>query len=486
VGDDGLRTLRSTAACTSPDFPCLMQRARNNSVPPQPYKGSLWSQAVFELFKRACQPRARFAVHLGATECSTLYLEWYVDEFMPRTSLLPVGRSVPERSTVLLDEDGRPVPDGVVGEFVVSSSHLALGCWRDPHLTALAFSTDPVDPQVRVFKTDLGRRRPDGLFEHIGRKDDQIKLRGHRIDPTEIESVLRELADFREAAVVVRRDETGMPQSLAAYVEQRSSIEGLHPSDLRSTLANRLPHYMIPATFQLVEAPPRLPNLKIDRVRLKELDAARRLEQRDAASGRNPRPMRMMLPNEDSIALSPLVGPLHFQIAEIWQRLVGREDIGFDDNFFEIGGDSLLATQMICEVEAVTGQKKTPSALRTVFTIRELTATVMHSTPTTGERVTRAKQGRGTPFLFCHGDYATRGFYALRLVEMLMCDQPVYLLHPFLDSDPELSIKEMAQACLPHILEANSTDAFSLGGHCNGGLFAWEIAHQLERLGSEG
>jgi amino acid adenylation domain-containing protein len=435
----------------------------------------------FELFKRACQPRARFGVHLGATECSTLYLEWYVDDFMPRTGLLPVGRSVPERSTVLLDEDGRPVPDGVVGEFVVSSRHLALGYWRDPHLTALAFSTDPVDPQVRVFKTgDLGRRRPDGLFEHIGRKDDQIKLRGHRIDPTEIESVLREQTDVREAAVVVRRDETGKPQSLAAYVERRSSVERLHPSNLRSMLANRLPHYMIPATLRVVEALPRLPSLKIDRVRLKELDS----EQREI-SGRNPEAVRRMLPDEDSIALSPLVGPLHYQIAEIWQRLVGREEIGFDDNFFDIGGDSLLAMQMICEVEAVTGQKIPSSVLGTVFTIRELTATVMRRIPATREQVTRAKQGSGTPFLFCHGDYATRGLYALRLVEMLTCDQPVYLLDPFLDSDPELSIEEMAQACLPHILEANPTDAFSLGGYCNGALLAWEIAHQLERLGRE-
>ena len=151
-----------------------------------------------------------------------------------------------------------------------------------------------------------------------------------------------------------------------------------------------------------------------------------------------------MLPNEDSIAPSPLVGPLHYQIAEIWQRLVGREDIEYDDNFFEIGGDSLLATQMICEVEAVTGQKIPPSALGTVFTIRELTATVMRRIPATAERATCAKQGRGTPFLFCHGDYATRGLYALRLVEMLTCDQPVYLVDPFLDSDPELSIEEMA------------------------------------------
>jgi amino acid adenylation domain-containing protein len=439
----------------------------------------------FELFKRACPPQAHFGVHLGATECSTLYLEWYVDEFMPRTGLLPVGRSVPDRSVVLLDEDDRPVPDGEVGEFVVSSRHLALGYWRDPELTARAFSIDPVDPQMRVFRTgDLGRRRPDGLFEHVGRKDDQIKLRGRRIDPAEIESVLREHTGVREAAVLVGRDETGMPQSLTAYVELSPSFGKWQPADLKSMPAKQLPHYMIPARFQLVKTLPRLPNLKIDRVRLKELDAARRLEQREAASDRIPRTVRKTLPDGDSIAPSSVLGPLHLQIAEIWQRLVGR-DIGFDENFFEIGGDSLLATQMICEVEAVTGQKIPQSALRTVFTVRELAATVMRRIPATGELVTCAKQGRGTPFFFCHGDYTTRGLYALKLVEMLRCDQPIYLIHPHNDPDPKLTIGDMARACLPQILSAHPTGVFRLGGHCNGGLLAWEIACQLERLDRE-
>jgi non-ribosomal peptide synthetase component F len=162
----------------------------------------------FELFRRACRPRARFGVHLGATECSTLYLEWYVDESMSWTGPLPVGRCVPDRKVVLLDESDCPVQDGEVGEFVVSGPYLALGYWQDPALTARLFSTDPVDPQVRFFKTgDLGRRRPDGLFEYVGRKDEQIKLGGHRVDPGEIESVLRQLADVKEAALVVRRNE---------------------------------------------------------------------------------------------------------------------------------------------------------------------------------------------------------------------------------------------------------------------------------------
>jgi amino acid adenylation domain-containing protein len=437
----------------------------------------------FELFKRACGPQARFGVHLGATECSTLYLEWYVDESMPRTGLLPVGRCVPDRIIMLRDEDGRPVPDGEVGEFVVSSRYLALGYWHDPDLTTQGFSVDPIDPQARVFKTaDLGRLRPDGLFEHVGRKDEQIKLRGNRIEPAEIESVLRELRDVREAALVVRKNETGLPQSLAAYVELRPSTAGLHSPDLHSMLANRLPAYMIPATFHIVEALPRLPNLKVDRVRLKELDAASRSERRRNASSRGPWRARPV-PNESSIAQNPQVGPLHHQIMEIWQCLIGRDDIGFDDNFFEIGGDSLLATQMICEVEAVTGQRISQSALRTVFTVRELAAAVWLRSPATAELVTCAKPGCGTPFIFCHGDYTNRGFYAFKLIDMLRGDRPVFLVHPDPYPDPQLAIKEMARASVAQILAAHPTGAFRLGGHCNGGLLAWEIARQLEHLG---
>ena len=123
-----------------------------------------------------------------------------------------------------------------------------------------------------------------------------------------------------------------------------------------------------------------------------------------------------MLPNEDFIALSPLLGPLHYQIAEIWQRLVGREDIGFDDNFFEIGGDSLLATQMICEVEAVTGQKIPPSALRTVFTIRELTATVMRRIPATGERIPALNRAAERRFCSATAIMPLAGFMRLDLL----------------------------------------------------------------------
>jgi len=252
-------------------------------------------------------------------------------------------------------------------------------------------------------------------------------------------------------------------------VELRPSIGKLQPSDLKSMLAQRLPDYMIPATFHIVGALPRLPNLKIDRVRLQELDVASRSE--EAAH-------RVR-------EIAPPIMPLQLQILQVWQRLVGRDDIGIDDNFLEVGGDSLLATQMLCEVEAITRQQIPPAELRAVYTVRELAGAVLRGSLATAELVSCAKPGRGTPFIFCHGDYAGRGLYALKLADMLRGDRPVFLVHPDPSPDPQLAIKEMARASVAQILAAHPTGAFRLGGHCNGGLLAWEIARQLEHLGRE-
>jgi thioesterase domain-containing protein/acyl carrier protein len=179
----------------------------------------------------------------------------------------------------------------------------------------------------------------------------------------------------------------------------------------------------------------------------------------------------------------PPWSPLEFQILDIWQTLLRRDDVGIDDDFFELGGDSLLAAQMVLEVEAIARQKITLSALKAVYTVRQLADTIIRIASTSEELVTCAKQGEGAPFFFCHGDFVTPGLWALKLVDMLRCDRPVFLAWPHRDPDPNLSIEEMAKSYLPHLLAAQPTGAFSLGGFCNGGLVAWELAHQLESLG---
>jgi thioesterase domain-containing protein len=192
--------------------------------------------------------------------------------------------------------------------------------------------------------------------------------------------------------------------------------------------------------------------------------------------------------HRENAAARPFVSPrssLESYVLQIWQRLIGCVDIGIDDDFFELGGDARLASQMVLEVEAITRQRMPHAVLDQVSTVRKLVSAVLRASPAPKELVTCVKEGKQTPFFFCHGDYATRGFYALKLADMLGPDQPVFLVHPHLDPDPRLTIEDMARAYLPHLLAAQPTGAFRLGGHCNGGLVAWEIACQLERSGRE-
>ena len=165
-----------------------------------------------------------------------------------------------------------------------------------------------------------------------------------------------------------------------------------------------------------------------------------------------------------------------------------RADIGIHDDFFEAGGNSLLATQMLLEVEAIIGRRLSQSALAEASTIHQLATIAVNEAGDGDELVTKAKDGAGTPFFFCHGDFATRGFYALKLAALLDPDQPVYLIHPVRDPDEttELVIEDMARLYVSRLLELHPRGNFRLGGYCNGGLLAWEIAHQLARFGPAG
>ena len=285
-----------------------------------------WSD--YDLFRRIFPPHAFLLVYLGSTESPML--GWFVDERVRGSSPgLPGGRTLPGRTVRIVDEEGRELPDGEIGEFVVASRYAALGYWRALDATARAFKTDPGDPEARIFKPgDLGLRRPDGLFEFVGRKDDQIKLRGHRIEPVEIENVLAACGGVKDAAVVVRRNDAGVPRSLAAYVELRAGSRALQPVDLTTMLAERLPAYMVPPTMVVVDELPRLANFKVDRARLAKIDADRIAHAVPAAS-------------DTMIA----------EVARIFERIIGVTGATGDDNVASLGGDSLQAVRVALELE---------------------------------------------------------------------------------------------------------------------------------------
>ena len=284
----------------------------------------------YDLFRRACPARADLYVHLGATECWTLHTAWRVDPSVRAgVSPLPVGRAIPGRSVDVVGEEGETVSEGDIGEVVVTSRNIALGYWRDPDLTARYFTVDPADPLRRSYRTgDFVRRRPDGLVEFVGRKDQQIKLHGYRIEIQEIESALKACTGVSDAAVVVRKNAVGSPVALAAYVQLQDAARGQSPDHLMTMLSRRVAPYMMPAEIGVLDELPWLPNFKIDRQRLAQIDASR-------ANG------------QETTERSPLIR----ELIETFELVTKVSEVKPSDNIRSLGGDSLQALELALEIE---------------------------------------------------------------------------------------------------------------------------------------
>jgi fengycin family lipopeptide synthetase E len=203
-------------------------------------------------FRQATAPGTLLYVGIGSTENATIYRQWFLGHRTPvEGHLLPVGYPVPDRPSVLLAEDGTPVRPGETGEIVVTSRYMALGYWNEPALTATAFRPSPADPEARVFHTgDLGRERPDGLLEFVGRRDRQLKIRGYRVEPAETEAALRAIPGVADAAVIGRSDGPTGPR-LAAFVAAAPGTT-LDAGSLAARLAASLPAHQRPHTIRLL------------------------------------------------------------------------------------------------------------------------------------------------------------------------------------------------------------------------------------------
>jgi acyl-coenzyme A synthetase/AMP-(fatty) acid ligase/acyl carrier protein len=252
----------------------------------------------------------------------------------PARRAVPIGRPIANLGIWLLDKELQPVPLGVPGELYIGGiggTGLARGYLRRPGLTAERFVPHPLGrPGERLYRTgDLARFSVDGEIEFLGRTDDQVKLRGFRIEPGEIEAALSGHPGVREAAVVVREER------LAAYVVPAGPGPGPEAGELRDALRRVLPEHMVPADFALVGALPLTPSGKLDRNALRALSPARELAPAAEPNGE---------PGGD------LKSELEELLAGIWQDLLRREPIGLDDNLFDIGAHSLLAIQFTSRV----------------------------------------------------------------------------------------------------------------------------------------
>jgi amino acid adenylation domain-containing protein len=273
----------------------------------------------------------------GPTENTTFTACHVMTGTGPVEPMVPIGRPVQHTTVHILDERGRPVPVGVPGELYAGGDGVARGYAGNAAATARAFVPDPSGPGARRYRTgDLARWRADGTIEFLGRRDDQIKIRGFRVEPGEVEAVLRACPGVREAVVVTAGD--GAQRHLVGYVTPADGTEGraLRPSSLREFLAGRLPEYLVPSGFAVLDRLPLNANGKVDRAALPA-----------------PEP-------ETSAAASPPRGPTEQRLAEIWRPLLPPDgpragQAGRDDSFFALGGNSLSAARLMFRIREVFG-----------------------------------------------------------------------------------------------------------------------------------
>ncbi|MFJ8147806.1 amino acid adenylation domain-containing protein [Streptomyces sp. NPDC096048] len=321
--------------------------------------GEAFSRATLERW-RALAPDTRLVNEYGPTEASVGTCVFEVpDASEGATEILPIGRPLPNMTMYVLDDRLQPVPAGVAGELYVGGTGVARGYANRPDLTAERFLPDPFGPPgARVYRTgDRVRRRADGNVEFLGRYDDQVKIRGYRVELGEVRAVLAGHPAVREAFLTVHASDNGEQQLVAYYVaEPQPGTDPGPGGDLAGTLAAHcarlLPDYMVPAVWTPLDALPLNANGKVDRRAL-------------PAPGTDSGPADRVPPS----------GPVEERIAEIWTELLGTE-AGAHDNFFHVGGNSILAIRLISRIQE---EFEIDFAVRTVFegpTVARLAATV--------------------------------------------------------------------------------------------------------------
>jgi amino acid adenylation domain-containing protein len=270
----------------------------------------------------------------GTSETTMAKFSYRVEVGDEEREVIPIGKPMTGAEAYLLDERGEPCGRGMVGEIYIRTPYRSLGYYRQPELTATvfvpnAFATEAIDHGDLVHKTgDMGRLLEDGNFEYLGRRDEQVKVRGARVELKEVENAVRGQAGVRDVAVIEREDASGYTY-LCAYLVL---AEGVQTVTVAEALEQELPDYMVPSAYVEMEELPRTISGKVDRRALPEMGA-----------------------NEGGAEYVGPRTPVEELLAESWGKLLGRERVGIEDNFFRMGGHSLLATQVMSRVRESFG-----------------------------------------------------------------------------------------------------------------------------------
>lgn len=301
----------------------------------------------------------------GPTETTIWSTTYRVEE---PGSTVSIGRPISNTQIYLLDAELQPVPVGEIGELFIGGDGVARGYWNRPDLTAERFLTIPSLSPHRIYRTgDLARFLPDGNIDFLGRADYQVKLRGHRIEPGEIEAILEQCKGVRQAVVVVREDREG-DKRLVAYLVGATEAESA--STLRSVLASKLPDYMIPSAFVFLSELPLTDNGKIDRKALLKIPPPS-IPLNAAAS-----------PSENK-SVQQICNEMECIVAAVWQDALGIPSVGMNDNFFDLGAHSLTVAEVQAKLQEALGRE---ISLLDLFEFSTVSALARHLAGTESHR----------------------------------------------------------------------------------------------------
>jgi amino acid adenylation domain-containing protein len=412
---------------------------------------------------RQLAPRATCVNLFGATETQRA-VGYYVasaasgDNYSRQA--LPLGRGIKDVQLLVLNKNRDLCGAGELGEIYFRSPHLARGYLSDELLTRERFIRNPFteDENDRLYRTgDLGRYLPDGNVAHAGRADRQIKVRGFRIEPGEIEAAILRTGQVREAAVIAHQTADG--SNLIAYVVpgETAATAGA----LRQALRDLLPEYMVPQSFVNLKALPLTPNRKLDR-------------------------RALPLPKEIQRAVERPGSMTEARLARIWSSVLGLASIGVHENFFELGGHSLLAVRLFAAIEKQFGKRLPLATLFRAPTVRELSRLLEDNLSVESSTVVPVQPLGSRPPFFCVHAVGGNVLEYYDLSRHLGLDQPFYGLQSrglTGAAPPDTRIDQMAGHYLAELRQVQPEGPYYLGGRSLGGIIAYEMACQLRSLG---
>ena len=420
-----------------------------------------------ELFGRKFTSDAILVNGYGPTE-STMAMQYFLQNpgEVAYNGSLPIGYPVPHTEISLMNRAGEQVALYGLGEIVISNPFVALGYWNNSELTHRKFSDGTYAGSRKYYSGDIGRRRPDGAIEYVGRLDDQVKIRGHRIELNEVELAALNIPETQEAAAKVFRNEYEEIE-IVLYVRLAPNSQRTS-GDIRAALAETLPAYMVPITVEVLPAFPMTMTGKIDR---KKLPAPNREFIRPLNSGTAP---------TDDVEVTLL---------KIWSDVLKIKHSSVHDNFFEVGGHSLMAVRLFSEIEQGLGVQLPLSCLFSAPTVSQLAACIRQ--PVADKIRSRAVAiqvaGERNPFFCVHGI----GGEVLEMhafSQHLGLDQPFYGLQAMeedVSGAEPLSIEDLAARYIMDLKLVQPEGPYSIGGFCFGGIIAFEMAIQLSNAGDE-